>query len=58
MANSVRPQAIRDEAEADNRVGALHSRTLCSPVSDAAMPTNPATSEKITKNPVDRFPMG
>ena len=58
MAKSVRPQAMIEEAEADNKVEALHSRTLCSPVSDAAMPTSPAMRENIMKNPVARFPIG
>lgn len=58
MAKRVSPQATMEEAEADNKEEALHSRTLCSPLRDAAMPTSPARSEKITKNPVARFPMG
>lgn len=58
MARRVRDQEMREDAAAEWRFGESHSRTFMIPVSEVAIPTTPAISEKITKKPVAMFPTG
>lgn len=58
IASKVSNQEIREEAAAACRLGAFHCKTLMTPVMEVVNPTTPATREKITTNPVAKFPNG
>lgn len=58
MARRVRDQAVIEEAAADSKLDVLPRLKSWRPESELATPTSPAMSEKITKNPVARFPIG